>query len=101
MSANLAGGDVQQLIVGSIFNQHGLLIDSVKGLVYWVSGEEIHRARLDGSNAQLVRAAVSGQQVRDLTLDPFAQKLYWIDPSQQKLFKANSDGSAAPAPHRR
>ena len=97
MSANLAGGDVQLLVTGSIFNQHGLLIDSVKGLIYWVSDEAIHRAKLDGSDAQLVRAAVSGQQVRDLTLDPFAQKLYWLDPGQQKLFKANSDGSSATA----
>ena len=52
-------------------------------------------ARLDGSDARLVRAAVPGEQVRDLALDPWAQKLYWLDPGRQVLVRANTDGSAA------
>lgn len=94
MSADLNGGDVQ-LEVADIYEQRSLLIDPVVGRLYWVAGEEIHSARLDGSDARLVRAAVSGEQVRDLALDPWAQKLYWLDPGRQALVQAHIDGSAA------
>ena len=96
MSAKLDGSDVQQL-VPSILDQRGLLVDPIKGVLYWVAGEAIYRSKLDGSNVQVIRAAVSGQQVRDLALDPYSQKLYWLDPSQQKLFRANNDGSGVVA----
>ncbi|MEZ4767996.1 MAG: LamG-like jellyroll fold domain-containing protein [Caldilineales bacterium] len=61
-SATLNGGDVQT-VAADVYNQRSLLIDRIKGLLYWVAGDEIRRSRL-GSNPELVRAAVPGEQVR-------------------------------------
>ncbi len=105
MSANLNGGDVQQLLSDPIYAPRGLILDPIKGYLYWVGGqstaggpvdgEAIYRSRLDGNGGvQLLRAKVTGEQVRDLTLDPYVQKLYWLDPAQGKLSRANSDGSS-------
>ncbi|MFZ2358812.1 MAG: LamG-like jellyroll fold domain-containing protein, partial [Anaerolineae bacterium] len=80
-------------IVGAGLSRSSLVVDSVQGHLYWTEDGAIKRSNLDGSNVQTIRAAVPGQQVRDLALDPLAARLYWIDPTQNALLRANADGS--------
>ncbi|MCB8990047.1 MAG: hypothetical protein H6665_05455 [Ardenticatenaceae bacterium] len=79
-------------IVGNGLNRDSLVVDSVKGYLYWTESDVIWRSDLDGNGATTVYSAVLGAEIRDLTLDPYAQTLYWIDPAQQTLFRAASDG---------
>lgn len=95
-SAAADGSDNQQVIAAGN-NRSSLAIDTIRGHLYWTENDAIRRSDLDGSNIATVRAAVSGQTVRDLAVDPFAQRLYWIDPSQSSLFRAGTDGSGASA----
>ena len=95
-SANGDGSDNVEIVGGGL-SRTSLLVDSIKGHLLWTENGAIKRSNLDGSGVTEVRAAVSGQEVQDLALDPYAQKLYWIDPSQQSLFQANSDGSGVAA----
>lgn len=91
-SAAVDGSDNQQVIPAGN-NRSSLAIDSIRGYLYWTENDAIRRSNLDGSNITTVRAAVSGQTVRDLAVDPFAQTLYWIDPTQTSLFRSGTDGS--------
>ena len=77
-------------IVGNGPSRDALVVDSIQGYLYWTENDVIWRSDLDGNGATTL---VSGGQIRDLTFDPYAQTLYWIDPSQQTLFRAASDGS--------
>ncbi len=95
-SAAADGSDNQQ-IMGAGNNRSSLAIDPIRGYLYWTENDAIRRSELDGGNIVTVRAAVSGQTVRDLAVDPFAQTLYWIDPTQNSLFRAGTDGSGATA----
>jgi len=95
-SADANGGDVQQ-IIGAGVNRTSLAVDSIQGYLYWTEDGAIKRSGLDGSDVQTIRAAVAGQQVADLALDPFSQQLYWIDPTQTTLFRASTAGSSATA----
>ncbi|MBI1293418.1 hypothetical protein GC175_00485 [bacterium] len=95
-SANADGTDNQQ-VIGAGNNRTSLALDQIRGHLYWTEGDAIRRSDLDGGNLVTVRAAVSGQAVRDLAVDPYAQTLYWIDPTQTSLFRASTDGSGATA----
>ena len=95
-SAAADGSDNQQVIPAGN-NRSSLAIDTIRGHLYWTENDAIRRSELDGSNIVTVRASVSGQTVRDLAVDPFAQTIYWIDPSQTSLFRAGTDGSGATA----
>ncbi|MBI1298362.1 hypothetical protein GC175_25795, partial [bacterium] len=102
-----AVSDVQTHVTG-VDNDHGLTIDSVGGYLYWVETgfhnnqilDHIRRANvdgasIDGSNEQVVYAAPPGRQIRELTVDSFAQTLYWRDPTRNRLLRAPADGSGS------
>ncbi len=91
-SATADGADVQQ-VVGSGIRRTSLAVDSIQGHLYWTEDGAIKRSNLDGSSVQTIRAAVPGQDVRDLALDPYAARLYWIDSSRAALVRANADAS--------
>jgi hypothetical protein len=67
-----------------------LLVDPIQGYLYWTEGATIRRTDLDGNG--LVTVYTAANPIRDLALDPYAQRLYWLDPSQQTLFRATSSG---------
>src|SRR5690606_27490873 len=56
--------------------------------------EMIFRSDLDGSNPEVIYTAPAGAALHDLTIDSYAQKLYWLDPGTEggSLFWADSDG---------
>ena len=89
-----------QTVVSGVADQRGLLIDPIRHKLFWVGSdtwrrqELIYRSELDGSNLEAVYAAPEGTQIRELALDPYAQKLYWLDPATDDgtLFWADADG---------
>jgi hypothetical protein len=102
LSANGDGSDVQTVVTGVVYD-HGIAIDPVGGRVYWAQTtlhdglivDHIRRSNLDGTNVETVYAAPEGRQIRELTVDPFAQTLYWRDPTQNRLLQTAADGSGA------
>jgi hypothetical protein len=84
-------GTVQ--VVGNGLSRDSLVVDPIKGYLYWTENETIRRSDLDGNGVTTLYTATSGNQIRDLALDPYAQRLYWMDPNQQTLFRAHSDGT--------
>jgi hypothetical protein len=102
LSANGDGTDVQTMVTGVVYD-HGIAIDPVGGWLYWAQTalyngavvDHIRRANLDGTEVQTVHAAPEGRQIRELTVDPFAQTLYWRDPTQNRLLQTAADGSGA------
>ena len=68
------------------------------GWLYWAETDTqramdvIRRSNLDGSDVQTIYAAPVGRQIRDLALDAFAAKLYWRDPSQNRLLWITAEG---------
>ncbi|NUM43532.1 MAG: hypothetical protein HUU38_02415 [Anaerolineales bacterium] len=77
-------------VVGNGPARDSLVVDSIQGYLYWTENDVIWRSDLDGNGATTL---YTGGQIRDLTLDPYAHRLYWLDPAQQTLFRAASDGS--------
>ncbi|MEZ4834199.1 MAG: hypothetical protein R2873_19815 [Caldilineaceae bacterium] len=100
LNAQGDGTDVQTIVTGIAYD-HGIAIDPVGGFLYWVQTslyngaivDQIRRAALDGSNVEVIYAAPEGRQIRDLTVDSFAQTVYWRDPTQNRLMRAPADGS--------
>ncbi|MCH8293298.1 hypothetical protein IH992_19630 [Candidatus Poribacteria bacterium] len=76
----------------------GVALDLAGGKVYFAqhnpasSGNgNIWRANLDGTGLQVVVSRL--QRPRDVTLDPFAGRVYWVDERTLKIQSANLDGS--------
>ena len=84
-------------------SDHGMAVDPVGGRLYWAQTtllnsavvDHIRRSNLDGTDVETVYAAPEGRQIRELTVDPFAQTLYWRDPTQNRLLRTAADGSGA------
>ncbi len=96
-SANGDGTDNVQ-VVGSGISRTSLVVDSVRGLLYWTENGAIKRSNLDGADVTEIRAAVGGQTPTDLALDPFAQRLYWLDTGRSAIVRVNADGSGETLP---
>lgn len=92
MRSNGDGTSTTQ-VVGNGPARDSLVVDAIQGFLYWTENDVIWRSDLDGNNTTSLYYAASGAQIRDLTLDPYAHRLYWLDPAQQTLFRAASDGT--------
>lgn len=103
-SSNPDGSDIQT-VVPVVYGQRGLLFDPVRSLLYWVALDSqerqvvIYRSQPNGSGVEVAYTAPAGADIRNLALDPYAQKLYWLDPTYEggALFWADSDGGRVEA----
>ena len=94
-------GSDWQTGVSNVRNQRGLLVDPVRRKLLWVGAdtwlrqELILSSSLDGSGVEMVYAAPEGAQIRELALNPYSQKLYWLDPTigGGSLLWADADGN--------
>ncbi len=98
--ANLDGSLLEDVLTtGAISEPTGIALDILGGKVYWadVSRQELHRANLDGTNAELLLSSLDLPltDLQGISLDPANEKLYWTDASEQKIQRANLDGSNA------
>ncbi len=98
-SANPDGSDVQT-INDRVLLPRGLAIDHLRGKLYWIGSDDqmqrdmIYRSNLNGGAAEVVYTAPPGRTLRDLGLDPYAQRLYWLDPTFRggSIFWADTSG---------
>jgi DNA-binding beta-propeller fold protein YncE len=98
---NLDGGHVEELSVIPISDWMvvGLQVDTVNRQIYWTHGQRLQgriaRANLDGTNIETI---VSGLKLpRGLALDVDNGKVYWSDTMDQKMYRADLNGSGMEA----
>ncbi|MCX7038158.1 MAG: DUF5050 domain-containing protein [Spirochaetes bacterium] len=71
-----------------------IAVDSAGGKLYWSESQEIWRANLsDGSSSQRIYSETIGG-CQNIELDLKNGKLYWLDPTDRQIYRANLDGSA-------
>ena len=69
------------------------------GRMYWATGHgSIQRATLDGSNVEYIRYGnnddrYGGDTLGGIALDVAAGKIYWTDHEEEKIWRADLDGS--------
>ena len=88
--ANLDGTSVE-ILVGSGLPQH-IALDLVNQKIYWSDAfSRINQSNLDGSAAATIFSGPDS--IAGLAIDPFAGTLYFGNRSQQKIQRADLDGS--------
>jgi sugar lactone lactonase YvrE len=98
--ANLDGTDPQLIHQGATANNIlGIALDLINDKVYWTDGDNdtIRRSNLDGSSMEtLYQATTTIRDLRDIAVDPFGGKMYWVNyVGNSRLNWANLDGSNA------
>ena len=94
-SADLDGGNKQNLVTTQINQPWGIALDVAGGKVYWtdVGNDEIKRADLNGNNPQVLISVP--HDPRGIALDIAAGKMYWTeDGTTNKIRRANLNGSS-------
>lgn len=75
----------------------GLHVDDSAGKIYWVHGSSfqgrISRANLDGTGLEVLHSGLT--LPRGLAHDPGAGILYWSDQIDNRLYRANDDGTGS------
>ena len=102
--ANLDGSNVETLVSRGLDDPHDIALDVAGGKMYWTddSADRIQRANLDGSNVEtLVRFTrrnffgftTSYGDPYGIALDVAGGKMYWADEGENKIYRANLNGS--------
>ena len=109
LRANLNGSNIEALPV-DLLAPKSLTLDVSGGKMYWadegvladdveddVIGSMILRANLDGSNIEIVLMLRKGEESahHSIALDVSGNKIYWIGPATNEIWRANLDGSNA------
>ncbi|GIK56874.1 MAG: DUF11 domain-containing protein [Chloroflexi bacterium] len=88
--ANLDGSN-QTIIVTGLIAGKDLLVDSLRGYLYWSDGTgTLYRSGLDGTAVQRQRGPSAWAY--GLALDSYGQRLYWINPNEGLIQSAPLDG---------
>jgi hypothetical protein len=80
----------EQLINQNASDPQDLAYDPVEKTIYVAEIDGVFRMNLDGTGYQ---AVVSGNTVHHLAVDSRSRKLYWIDGSNEVIWRSNLDGS--------
>ncbi|ANM30016.1 hypothetical protein ABI59_11200 [Acidobacteria bacterium Mor1] len=93
--ADLDGTDIE-LLTTFVDRPYGMALDPLAGKMYWTDygggARWIRRANLDGSSGENVLENLTGP--RGVALDVTNSKLYWVDTLDDRIYRANIDGSA-------
>ena len=87
--ANLDGSELEDLVSGQSFPQ-GIALDVPRGRMYWAQGNWIWSAKLDGTDAN-PEFQFSG--AIGIALDLKDRKIYWTNNNDNKIQRANFDGT--------
>ena len=91
--ADLDGSNIEDVLPTGSGNPVDVSLDVAAGHIYWTdAGGSIGRANLDGSGAQTLLTGYAFPA--GIAVDTVNGKLYWSDYSDDKIFRANLDGSA-------
>ncbi|KAJ8706711.1 hypothetical protein PYW07_012789 [Mythimna separata] len=92
-SSNEAG-DGNLVVTTSDNYCNDVAVDSCGGYIYWMSDDEIERARLDGSDREVIIDRTVYYRP-SLAIDQQAQRIYWIELNadhQMSIYSANFNG---------
>lgn len=92
--SNLAGSSPVTVVSG--VTTFAIAVDHAGGKVYWADGAGIHRADRNGPNLniELNLVPAGGATFTDLALDVKNGKIYWTDDTNDKISRANLNGTA-------
>jgi hypothetical protein len=91
------GGDVEELpiIPAADWLVVGVQVDVAGGKIYWTHGGfgegRVRRADLDGTGMETLRSGLTNP--RGLAIDVDGGKMYWSDTQDNRMYRANLDGS--------
>ena len=103
--SNLDGTDVEDIIISGLKDPVSIALDESAGKMYWVdrNTDKIYRASLDGTKVkELVNtrglseppsSSYKSAAPYGIALDVAGSKMYWTDQVQEKIWRANLDGS--------
>ncbi|KAA3606484.1 MAG: T9SS C-terminal target domain-containing protein [Calditrichaeota bacterium] len=89
--SDLDGSNIEDIVTGLHPFYSSMEIDTENSKIYFGEGSSIRRADLDGSNEE---SAISGlSRVSGIGLDLTNSKIYWTDQNNDKVQRANLDGT--------
>ena len=77
------------LITGLGYNTPTMAIDIVEKKLYYESGNDISRAKLDSNAVEVILTNVNA---RHMTIDWIGRRIIWTDEQRRYIFVANLDG---------
>ncbi|MXZ01817.1 DUF5050 domain-containing protein, partial [Candidatus Poribacteria bacterium] len=89
--ANLDGSDSERILEWS-YQIYDIVLDVIAGKMYAIHSSHIIRANLNGSDTETL---VNVASARNFSLDIENDKIYWTDPSNNKIRRADLDGTSA------
>jgi hypothetical protein len=90
--ARLDGTGVEHLRQAEAYH---LAVDPVRGWLYWSGDGGIFRARLDGSDPEVVLALEGARWGVQLALDEAAGVLYWTNPGESAILRSEVEALMA------
>ncbi len=88
---NLDGSD-SEVIIDWSSQIYDIVLDVIAGKMYLINRGSIHSVNLNGSDGKVLVNAPSAQ---NFSLDIENGKIYWIEPNNKKIRRANLDGTSA------
>ena len=79
------------LLIAMTFWPSKLVYSQVEA-IYWADQEGIHKVGMDGNNPELL-LAIDKRYPSKITLDKVSQKMYWTDPVNHQIQRANRNGT--------
>lgn len=104
-SAALNGSSQKALATTPVYQPTRFVIDTLDKWIYWINqhsnfssdraaSTSIRRAKLDGSQQQVIIPSSTARSPFGLAIDFSNKKLYWTDSGQSGIFRSNLDGTA-------
>ena len=78
------------VVVAGFGNTLTMAFDSVEKKLYYESGNDISRAKFDGTATEVILTNVNA---RHMTIDWIGRRIIWTDVQQRYIFAANLDGT--------
>ncbi|MBD3287951.1 DUF5050 domain-containing protein [candidate division KSB1 bacterium] len=94
--ANTDGSQLENVVVSRLDGPLHLTIDTVNDKVYWTETGRIMRMDMNGDNVEMLidlRGVVFSPYLAGIVLDVNQSKMYWINKADDKIQRANLDGS--------
>ena len=82
---DLAGSSESHVIVGASDGRERIIVDGVRGKIYWQDGTRIQRANLDGSHIESLPVPIPDKHNTHWAVD--GNTIYWVERSTGSLYR--------------
>ena len=89
---DLAGSSEPHVIAGASDGRERIIVDGVRGKIYWQDGTRIQRANLDGSHIESLPVPIPDKRNANWAVDGNA--IYWVEQSTGSLYRETFDPRA-------